>query len=504
MRERKVRRLAAVLGVAAIGLSSIMGATAANAAAQDFGNIDGARTGSLTIHKYLHQASGVVGDISAAPAPGDFTGPVAGVVFTAYPLLKNALPLDLTVAANWDGLQAAKPGAACTAPTGYTLGTGVPFTATDSQGMAKLALAVGAYQVCETAAPAQIVDRAIPFIVTVPMPYANGWVYDVHAYPKNGAGVIVKSINPQQNTGLGAVVRFPVTVPVPQSADVWTGFAIRDTLDSRLTPVATSDMAVTVDGVALNPTYYTLSAAGQQLTMNFTAAGVAWLNQGPNAQVGKKISVVFAGTVVTLGTGTIVNGAQLWANNPGFDPAVRPPLPSNNVETHWGSLAILKRATGTTGTTGLLAGAAFQVYNAADPYATDCTKAVAAGDPIAVSGATSFTSATGGVITIPGLFVSDSVNPAINSPQRCYVLKETAAPAGYVLPSNPFTGVTVNTGTTTTATNGAIANTPQGVPSLPLTGANGQVILITAGIGAGALALGLVLMKRRRDAVSSD
>lgn len=504
MRERKVHRLAAVLGVAAVGLSSLMGATAANAAAQDFGNIDEDRTGSLTVHKYLHQSGDVEGDISQAPAAGDFTDPVAGVVFTAYPLLKNGQPLDLTVPASWDGLEDIQAGAACTAPTGFTLGTGVAFSATDAQGAATLALEIGAYQVCETEAPAQIVDRAAPFIVTIPMPHENGWVYDVHAYPKNGAGEIVKTIEEQQDTGLGSVVRFPVSAPVPSSTDVWTGFAMRDTLDARLAPVAASAMTVTVDGAALDASYYTIAVAGQQITMNFTPAGLAWLNQGPNAQAGKKVTVVFAGTVVALGNGTIPNDAELWTNNPGFDPNVRPPLPSNEVETHWGSLEILKRASGTTGPEGLLAGATFEVYNAADPYAADCTAAEAAGGPITVNGATTFTSATGGVISIPGLFVSDSENPVIDSPQRCYVLKETVAPAGYVLPADPFNGVTVKIGATTTADNAAIINTQQGVPGLPLTGANGQVILITAGIGAGILALGLVLMKRRREAASAE
>ena len=504
MRERKTHRLAAVLGVAAVGLSSLMGATAANAAAQDFGNIDGDRTGSLTVHKYLHQNGGAEGDISQAPASGDFTDPVAGVIFTAYPLLKSGQPLDLTVASNWDGLEDAQAGAGCTAPAGFTLGTGVALSATDASGAATLALEVGAYQVCETEAPAQIVDRAAPFIVTIPMPHENGWVYDVHAYPKNGAGEIVKTIQEQQDTGLGSVVRFPVTVPVPNSTDVWTGFAIRDTLDTRLTPVAASDMTVTVDGTTLDASYYTLDVVGQQLTLDFTPSGLAWLNQGPNAQAGKKVTVVFAGTVVSIGNGTITNDAELWTNNPGFDPNVRPPLPSNEVQTHWGSLEILKRAFGTTGSQGLLAGATFEVYNAADPYAADCSTAVAAGEAITVDGATSFTSATGGVIAIPGLFVSDSENPVIDSPQRCYVLKETAAPAGYVLPAEPFTGVTVKIGATTTADNTDIVNTQQGVPGLPLTGANGQIILITAGIGAGIIALGLVLMKRRREAASAE
>ncbi|PRI12528.1 hypothetical protein B4915_00815 [Leucobacter massiliensis] len=494
-----MRRVAAMVGAVAVGMTAMVGASsAAFAAPQGYGDIDFDRDGSLTVHKYLHQVNGTDGDISAAPAAGDFTDPVEGVVFTVYPLLKDGQPVDLSVPANWDALGDLTPGAACTAPAGYTLGAGQAMPATGANGAANVALPIGAYQVCETSAPAQIIDSASPFIVTVPMPHENGWVYDVHAYPKNGEATIEKTIEEQQDTGLGSVVKFPVTAPIPTTGDEWTGFAIRDTLDDRLTPVDPADMAVTVDGAALDSSYYELTVSGQQITMNFTPAGLAWLNQGPNAQAGKKIQVVFAGTVTTLGNGSITNEAELWPNNPGFDPSTNPPIPSNEVETHWGSLEVQKRAAGTTGNEGRLNGAVFEVYNAVDPYAADCSTAEAAGDPVTVNGATEFTSAGTGVISVPGLFVSDSVNPVINAEQRCYVLKEVAAPAGYVLPADPFTAVTVKIGETTVSDNVEIVNTQQDVPELPLTGAAGQVMLIAGGVAAVAVAAGLVMMNRRR------
>jgi len=91
----------------------------------------------------------------------------------------------------------------------------------------------------------------------------------------------------------------------------------------------------------------------------------------------------------------------------------------------------------------------------------------------------------------------------IDNPQRCYVLKETAAPAGYVLPSNPFTPVAVLIGNTT-SDNIDIENTQQGVPPLPITGAAGQVLLIAGGTAALAAAVGLVLMRRRRQVQLSE
>ncbi|WP_030148154.1 SpaH/EbpB family LPXTG-anchored major pilin [Mycetocola saprophilus] len=491
-------RGASFLGAVALTVASLAaGATGASAAPQDFGNIDGTRIGSLTVHKFLQQSAQVEGDISAAPAAGTFSDPVAGVQFTVYPVLSAGTPIDLTVSTNWAGIKDLTPGAACTAPAGTTLGTPIVMANTDATGAATTPLPVGVYQVCETQAPANIIDRAQPFILTVPMPHQGGWVYDVHAYPKNSSGAIEKTIAPQANLGLGSVVTYPVTVPISRVGTPWTGFAIRDTLDARLTPVNPAQVSVTVDGAPMETSHYTVVNEGQRVTFNMTAAGLAWLNEGPNAHVGQRVTVNFAGTVNQIGDGTIPNTATFIPNNPGFDPNGNPPLPSNEVRSYWGNLEILKRATGTTGSQGLLKGAVFEVYAATNPYAADCSASVATGAPISVAGATSHTTDDSGKVALAGLFVSDSQNPAIDATQRCYVLKETAAPAGYVLPANPFTPVAVLRGDVT-SDNVEITNQQETVPGLPLTGAAGQVLLGIAALGALGIAGGLVMMRRRR------
>lgn len=501
MKSRKTtRQLIALAGATALGAGALLSfSPAALAAPQSYGNVDTAQPASITVHKFLNQATPITGDLSQAPAAGTFADPVAGVEFTVYPLLRAGLAVDLSDPAAWESLAALTPGAACTAPTGYTLGAGTAMPLTVSDGSSTLSLPVGLYQVCETAAPSHIIETAQPFVLTLPTPHQNGWVYDVHAYPKNGAGSITKTIAPQQDLGLGAVVRFPTTVPVPRMAQAWTGFGIRDTLDARLTPVSLADVSVTVDGVAMDPTFYTVSVSGQTLSFELTSTGVAWLNEGPNAHVGKNIEVTFAGTVTEIGGGSITNTAQFWPNNPGFDPSGEPPLPSNEVSTHWGNLELVKRAAGSTGASGTLGGAVFEIYNSSAPYAADCSASVATGQPIAVGGTATFTSNAAGVISLDGLFVSDSVNPAIDNPHRCYVLKEVTAPAGYVLPSDPYTPVTILIGATTTD-NVEISNTQQGVPELPLTGAAGQILLITGGLATVAVAVGLVMVRRRREA----
>lgn len=502
--QRVRRRITTMVSAVALGIIAIPGTTSlAMAVPQDFGNIDPDRIGSLTVHKFLNQAGSATGDISQAPSAGDFTDPVAGVEFTAYPLLESGNPVDLTIPGSWDGLDALTPGAACTAPAGYTLGDPTVMPQTTADGSATVPLPVGLYQVCETAAPANIIERAQPFIVTIPMPHDGGWVYDAHAYPKNGAGSIEKTTDPQQDYGLGAVVKFPVTVPIPRTAQPWTGFAIRDTLDSRLTPVAAEDIVVTYNGAVLDAFMYSVDISGQQITVSLNQAFLTEMTQNPNEYVGAEIQVVFAGTVNAVGDGIIPNTAEFWPNNPGFDPSVGGPLVSNEVRTNWGDLQITKRAAGTTGATGTLEGAAFEVYAAADPYAADCATATATGSPISVGGQTSFTSDSTGNVSLAGLYVSDSVNPVIDNPQRCYVLKETAAPAGYVLPANPYTPVTVLIGDTT-SDSVTIENTQQRVPELPLTGAAGQMLLVAGGVAALAAAIGLVLLRRRRQAQLSE
>lgn len=505
------RRAIAALGAVALGMGAVLAlSSTASAEPASFGNIDSAKTGSLTVHKYLYQKEAKTGDISKAPVAGTFADPVAGVVFTVYPLLKGGQAVDLTIPASWDGVEALVPGDNCAAPSGYVRGPGtaMPATGLSGESTTTARLPLGLYQVCETYAPINIVSKAPAFILTVPMPYDKGdkgWVYDVHAYPKNGDTSLTKSIEFQTGLGLGATVRFPVTNVIPDMGpNAWTGYAIQDVLDTRLTPNPTNSgiSSVTYGGIDLPAAYYTKAVTGQTVTMKFTADGINWLNTPANAQKGTKIVVTFDTTVKSLGAdGIIKNDAQLWTNNPNLEATGNPPVPAEQVLTNWGNLIAKKVANNENGAT--LAGAVFEVYAAEAPYATDCSASkIVTGDALAVDGKTTFTSVAG-LVTIDGLFVSDSVNDSIGSATRCYVLKEITAPAGYVLPADPFTSVKVTIGTTT-GVDLTIVNTQQGALSLPMTGAAGEVLLIVAGLGVGALTLGLMLVNRRRSATAKS
>lgn len=90
------------------------------------------------------------------------------------------------------------------------------------------------------------------------------------------------------------------------------------------------------------------------------------------------------------------------------------------------------------------------------------------------------------------------MNPAIDAAQRCYVLKETAAPAGYILPEQPFTPVTITVGDSEEI-DIEIENTQQETPLLPTSGGIGQIILAVSA-GAAALGAALLAIARRRKA----
>ena len=500
-RKRRTRSLLAVLAAGALSLGTLLGTAPANAA-PSYGNIDKSASGSIIVHKHENQ----VGSDAVQDPEGAGTAipsaPVPGVEFTAYEIVgPDGKPVDLSVPRNWDHLEDLKVSAdgktltgGPAAPTGpWTVGAAKAHGTTDSKGEVTLDLAsVGAYVVVETDGPAQVVQAALPFIVTIPFPYEDGWLYDVNVYPKNGLAGIEKSVSPQGTAlGLGSTVSFPVTTKVPGLAPGTTfdNYVVEDTLDARLGKVGVG--SVTLDGVDVDPTYYRGDVTGNTVRLAFTKAGLDWLL----TQGGKRLVTTFVGTVTSIGDGVIENQATLFVN----DPSESNGIVSNEVHTSWGDLAISKTDASSSATG--LAGAVFEVYAAQDPYATDCSAARPTGAALQVEGGTRFTSNAEGRIDVAGLFVSDSVNDTADAAQRCYVLKEVEAPAGFVTPTGDaaLTGVAVTPGATT-GVDVTIENVQQGVPELPMTGGTGRSTLVVGGLAVLALALGLMLVSRRRAA----
>ncbi|HOA86293.1 MAG: SpaH/EbpB family LPXTG-anchored major pilin [Microbacteriaceae bacterium] len=520
-KQRVWRRGIAVLGAGVLGASALLAGGAAAAApggvrhaaasgTYSYGDIDGAVVGSLMIHKYADQTDGGEGRPDGSVDPG-FTDPIGGVTFTAYPLLAGGTPLDLTTAAAWSGLEAAASAVAddpaCTAPLGYTLGaTGIDIGPTDADGIAAEELAVGAYVVCETVAPSTVTKRTNPFLVTIPFPVIDasgvdpvdkGWLYDVIVYPKNSVGTFEKHIASQVDLGVGAGVDFTITGRIPDIAPgLWTEFTVSDTLDARLD--ALSPYAVVTTTPSGGPVTVEYDAVTRTVIVRFTDA--AWLT----ANAGSAFEIAVPTRVNSAGASGIDNRAQQWVNNPALDLSGNPPTATDAVTTSWGSAQLLK--TDDTDTAAGLQGAEFSVYEGVPAYAatsTACSTSTV-GAPIVFNVGSADATATivsgaGGSVDVPALFVSDSEHNPKHAAFRCYVLVETKAPAGYVTPQGAaaHTALPITIGANDLRAT-PITNAQQAIPGLPMTGAQGQVLLVTAGLGAAAIVLGLVLVNRRR------
>ena len=521
------RRMVAAAGALSLGVAGVVATSVAAVATTDdpsYGTINQDKTGSIIVHKHLKNDTGTVGKVDGAADAGGDT--VDGVTFKAY----KVSGLNLSKPADWDKLATLVgniPSNACADPAHPTLGDTAPAVDTDAAaegttaggGLVTLAnLPVAAYLVCETAAPANIVEKAKPFVVTIPFPNTtNGgdgkWLYDVHAYPKNQKIEIDKTISDQtvNGVGLGSRVTFPVSTTIPTlDADTnFTYFYMRDRLDDRLTDGKVDKITLGTETLVEN-TDYVQSNTGGLVVVSFQRVGLAKLKTNP----GKKVEAIFSGTVSALGDGTIKNQAQLIQDTnygaiPPNEPPSTPPTEPNDpptspeVSTDWGNAQLLKFDANSGAAKTGIQGAKFKVYNAAEPYAADCSAATKAGDAITVNGQTEFVSDFSGLVKIDGLYVGDSVGSAgagsQDATKRCYVVEEFEAPAGYVLPQQNTTGISVSKGALAAATYSAeIANNKQPVPQLPLTGANGQLLMTIGGVSLGLIAVGSTMVIRSR------
>jgi fimbrial isopeptide formation D2 family protein/LPXTG-motif cell wall-anchored protein len=522
------RRAAALTAALSLGALSVLATgAAANAAA-----IDPDETGSITIHKYANPGNGAANPDGTGTQPN--TDPIAGVVFEYC--LVNGIDLFDGGNAGWDALNAITPAQKIAAQTGSSLAgfdlTGCQTVTTGADGTVTTStLDTGAYFVREIDAPDNVVAPATPFLVTIPTPAVNQgvagapldgeWVYDVHVYPKNTvAEGPRKNIVGQEENGaaLGAPIDYQVTTKIPAlgEGEVYETFSLTDTLDTALTPnTALDTVSVAVAGGAafVQGTDYSAVWSGQTLTVTFTAAGLAKLQAGQNIVVSFEAAANTVGEIsnvayVNLNGLTLTPGTP---NGPGGSP-------TNQMTTRWGNL-VVDKVNASDANDGL-AGAEFEIYRGETDEA-GCIADIDALPAVTVPGTTTplvVTSGADGSVVFPGLWVGDTelevaadgtvtdVNqPGHDVTQRCYVLKEITAPTGFVLPvgAAALTEVIVAAGDNGTAALLDITNTQQGVPTLPFTGADGQLALTIGGIALLAIALGGVLMVRRRRSIES-
>ncbi|NLT29897.1 MAG: SpaH/EbpB family LPXTG-anchored major pilin [Propionibacterium sp.] len=446
-----------VAGAGALALATV-GMVATTAHADD--NVDPNKTGTLTVQKYEEDTDPVM------------SNPLEGVEFTVCEVLLDGESVDLTTDAAWEAFAEWTPDKL---PADAEVSTDCESTRTNVDGGAVFEdMSVGVYLVTETDSGDNLIATpADPFLVAIPMPEGEdgNWSfnYDVVAKPKNTLNELEtekKAIAPEDVIWeVGAEVQWTITTTIPASGLDYKSLVLTDDVSSGLEFVSWD--SITLDDVTLDAGIdYTVA----DNVVTFTAAGLAKVNEGPKEA--QKLVATVTTEVLEFGevleVGVHKNTATIKLNG---TPA------SDDSTTNWGSIGLVKKSS--VGDA-LLAGAEFELHMAVDGQCVE-------GDPIA----TGTTDANGEVSW--NFFIG---NDEAKTARVC--LKETKAPAGHVLPANPWFGPqTVTAGDTASYAYGEIVNHKPGGPTLPSTGAEGTRALVLGGFGL-VIVAGVALAARRR------
>ena len=471
--RRLTRWAVAAAGALTLGLFG----AAAPASAQP--NIDPDDKGMLTIHKFEEPVGGGVEHDGSELSDGDTAGlqPLNGVEFT----VRRVNDADLSVNQGWEWVEA-RVGASVD-PDELDLGPGITGV-TGSGGTDGVAtfpnLELGVYLVTESDhGDHNIVRSVAPFLVTVPMPTGdNTWNYDVHVYPKNSVTHVEKDVDDSEAYVLGDEVHWPVTVAVPRlpSGETFERFVITDELDPRLAYVgAEVTLHDSADAsVPLESGDYEITHADGTVTLTFTEDGLEVLDGAQGGEVALTITTTVESIDDTVGTshGVIINDALVEIN----DFEVR----TNDAETHWGALKIVKFANDGQDRS-YLEGAEFQIFLTESDAAEET-------NALEFDGSATLTTNDAGEILVPGLKAGD------------YWIVETKAPLGYTGVEEPIGPITVTAGSVAGAKVVDVENEQKPPFELPLTGAAGTVLFSIAGLGLIAIAAGAALRHRSRSA----
>lgn len=480
-----LRRTSTAMAALALALG---GAVAlGSAASADVGpdQPDAPDEGTLTIWKYAGSPVEDPNDLDAEDLLDgvEFTVTQVGVMDGS-----ECVALDLTDAADWDGLEDLFDSAPAAPAAPFCLTDTVQVKATDA-GEAAFGLDVGIYFVQETDPGDNPIVSSVPnFYVSIPTSTGDGWNYDVVAHPKNQLmETPTKTISGDQaELVLGAEVTWTMTVPVPtlNNNETFTQAVITDDLDTRLNYVPGSSV-VTVGSTPLDDgTDYNVTG---NAVWEFTAAGRAVLD----VNMGEEMTIEFATEVVEVGDGGIANDDYSSTFNGTEVPGEPEPY------TYWGELEINKVDDSTPAKA--LKGAEFQVFPALEGV---CADEAPTGGAIATG-----TSGADGVVlwgdaadATLGLWVANvDDGPADPLPSKDYCVYETVVPAGHTggVIDNP---VTITPGSGETGIFLEVENPKKDGPDLPLTGAQGTLAMTVVGLLLVGAGIGGVAIARRGNA----
>ena len=526
MSKKKLLAMLTGMVMAFMGLAGVGAATANNANEPEMPQAGTSRApipdkASLTVHKYLGATTKVKNN-GTAITDGSLTGKTAlkGVKFNLYKVVgvdiskNDDLKVAREISEHAITVNEAKTEITVNSKT-YSITPATPASAvTDKDGTAKFGSKNrGLYVVVEDLAGSgtitgggkevkkEKITPIAPFAVTLPMtnPDGKGWNSDVHVYPKNQKNELDKVV---KDDGVAQGKDFTYTLSTTSTgadtdgngtingADLGGVYEIVDPLNSNLTYVSAT---VKIGGTtAKENTEYTLTKPTNE---NNNTVTIAFKDGGlDKIAAGTTVEVVLTVTLKDIpNDGIIKNKARLYPNSWSKNEGKGTPIESPEVETRRGDIVIKKvNSAGKT-----LDGAVFSVH--LDTSANkDCSSY---GETIKTSGETG----TNGLVSIKGLQLTNFIDgkdvPEQN--QVPYCLVEEKAPAGYqILPKAiPFKLTKAGTADLTTAIEGdgsLVKITNHENPGLPLTGAQG--ILLVSALGLILVSIGVVLtVKRRKD-----
>ena len=536
MSTTKTRRSLSLLAAFAVaaGALALPAATSATQAAPAFGlaatvtrapslvDLDANKTGSITIHKYVKDATNGTTEGNGLEDTSNHGTALDGATFTVEKLTN----VDLTTQAGWEKLAGYNGNVAAAKNDGVDAAVDKK---TGADGLAKFdGLPLGAYVVTETETPAGYVGSK-PFIITVPMTHPtdlNKWVYDVHAYPKNSKAGIEKTVNDADTPAIGSAISYTIKSDVP-AAEALDYYDVVDQYDKRVELPEANVALKLINGktgeVALvkDTDYKLISATGTDnktmfWTAEFTAAGRQKLLDNRKDDT-TKVQMDLSGTVKDKveSDGLFKNKAILLPNAPsnGWKPnsgTVPPPdYPNSEVVSKFGKVKITKVSA--KDPSAKLSGAQFEVWKCtpqSTPSANFESVDATLDEKLSPAGTATYETDNDGVVTIDGLRNNDWENNEAVANPGYYCLVETKAPEGFELQTRPI-AFQVLTSNSTEDNTYTLATTVKDVPhnggfNLPLTGAAGVGVLIGAGAllvgGSGAIALANKRRKEQADA----
>lgn len=484
---------------------------------------------SLTVHKYLGATTNLKHDGTAIDA-GELTGktPLEGVNFKLYRVE------GVEVSTN-DGLKLAQEIAAVpltddvvtngikVGQTTYKLAATPKTMATGDNGEAKFAdVERGLYVVVEDlegsgtikAADKEVKKDKItpiaPFAVTLPMtnPEGTAWNADVHVYPKNQENTLDKKVVdkgvttlPEGVTGTANEFKYVLSTKstgadangdgAMNAADLGGVYKIVDQLPANVEYVKTTAKIAGADTTDFDATTKSEGdPARTTVTVAFKGTGLDTIAAGTDIEVTLHVKLKSVPA-----DGLTKNTGQLFPNKYSEDNGK--PVVSPEVVTKHGDIVIKK----VDKDGAALAGAVFTVH-LADAATKSCSDLTKLGPVIKTSEATG----ADGLVKISDLQLTNWIDgkEVAEGDQVPYCLVEKTAPKGYqLLPqAKEFkltkAGTVVDLNTAKAGDGSFVQVTNYKNPGLPLTGAQG--ILLVSVLGLILVSVGVVLtVKRRQD-----